>query len=126
LDAVETRGGMKGELHVSGEDHLPTNVQDELYHIAQEALNNTLKHAHASQVDLYLSFSETCVKLQVCDDGAGFDPANLGRGGQGLTGIRERAQRIGGDLVVESTNGKGTKITVQTQLIKQAENKILE
>jgi signal transduction histidine kinase len=118
LEAVERRGGMKGELHISGEGHLPPDIQDELYHIAQEALNNTLKHAHASQVDIYLSFTGTCVKLQICDDGAGYDPANLGRGGQGLGGMRERAQRIGGDLVVESTNGKGTKITVQTQLIK--------
>jgi len=126
LDAVETRGGMKGELHVSGEDHLPPDLQDELYHIAQEALNNTLKHAHASQVDIYLSLSETCVKLQVCDDGSGFNPANLSRGGLGLAGMRERAQRIGGDLLVESTIGKGTKVSVQTQLRAQAENMILK
>jgi signal transduction histidine kinase len=126
LDAVEIRGGMKGELHISGDDHLPPDIQDELYHIAQEALNNTLKHAHASQVDVYLSFAESFVKLQICDNGAGFNPANLGRGGQGLAGMRERAQRIGSDLLVESTTGKGTKITVQTQLISQAKNKILE
>ena len=126
LDAVELRGGMKGELHVSGEDHLPPDLQDELYHIAQEALNNTLKHAHASQVDVYLSLSETCVKLQICDDGSGFDPAKISRGGLGLAGMRERAQRIGGDLLVESTIGKGTKVSVQTQLRSQAENMLLK
>jgi signal transduction histidine kinase len=126
LDAVETRGGMKGELHVSGEEHLPPDIQEELYHIAQEALNNILKHAHAQRVDIYLSFSETRVKLEIFDDGAGFDPANLSRGGLGLAGMRERTQRIGGDLSVESTTGKGTKVAVQTQLRLQAENNLLE
>ncbi len=126
LDAVERRGGVKGELHVSGEDQLQPLVQAELYHIAQEALNNTLKHAHAHRVDVYLLFSETSVRLQICDDGTGFDAANLNRGGQGLAGMRERAQRIGGDLSVESTTGGGTTVTVQAQLGSQAENQLLQ
>lgn len=126
LDAVERRGGVKGELHVSGEDHLAPMMQAELYHIAQEALNNTLKHAHAKQVDVYLSFSDTSVKLQICDDGAGLDAANLNRGGQGLAGMRERAQRISGDLSVESTTGGGTTVTVQAQLRSQAEKQLLQ
>jgi signal transduction histidine kinase len=126
LDAVELRGGMDGELHVMGEDHLPPNMQDELYHIAQEALNNTLKHAHASLVDINLSFSETGVSLQLSDNGAGFDPTNPGGGGMGLAGMRERAQRIGGVLMVESTIGKGTKVSIQVQLRSQAEDKLLK
>ena len=77
-------------------------------------------------MDIYLSFSETHVKLQICDDGAGFDAANPSRGGLGLAGMRERAQRIGGDLSVESTNGKGTTVTVQAQLSPQAEKQLLE
>ena len=101
-------------------------MQAELYHIAQEALNNTLKHAHAQRVDIYLSFSETSVKLQVCDDGVGFDAANPSRGGQGLAGMRERAQRIGGDLSVESAAGGGTTVTVQVQLSPQTENQLFE
>ena len=126
LEAVEIRGGMEGELHVSGEDHLSPDLQDELYHIAQEALNNTLKHARAKRVDVYLSFSETGVKLQICDDGTGFDPANPGRGGLGLAGMRERAQRIGAELVVESTIGQGTRVCVQTQPGSLAENMFQE
>jgi len=70
--------------------------------------------------------SETCVKLQICDDGSGFDPAKISRGGLGLAGMRERAQRIGGDLLVETTIGKGTKVSVQTQLRSQAENMLLK
>jgi nitrate/nitrite-specific signal transduction histidine kinase len=111
LDAVERRGGVRGELHVDGEDHLSPLMQAELYHIAQEALNNTLKHAHAQRVDIYLSFSETRVQLQVCDDGVGFDAASLGRGGQGLAGMRERAQRIHGELLIDSKVGGGSTVT---------------
>lgn len=126
LDTVEMRGGMKSELHRSGEEHLPLELQKELYHIAQEALNNALKHARAQRVDVYLFFSETEVQLQVCDDGKGFDPANLPRGGLGLAGMYERAQRIGGKLVVESSPGSGTKVTVRVPLGTQNELRLFE
>lgn len=126
LESVEMRGGIKSELHVEGVDHLPLDIQQELYHIAQETLNNTLKHAHAGRVDVFLSFSEGCVKLQICDDGTGFDPANLSQGGLGLAGMRERAQRIGGNLLVESGIGQGTKVTVLVQLRPQDKEKLLE
>lgn len=126
LDAVERRGGVRGELHIAGEDHLSPLMQAELYHIAQEALNNTLKHAHAKRVDIHLLFSENDVKLQIRDDGMGFDAADPSRGGQGLAGMRERAQRIGGDLSVESTTGRGTTVIVQALLRSQAENQLLQ
>jgi nitrate/nitrite-specific signal transduction histidine kinase len=126
LDAVERRGGARGELHIAGEDHLSPLMQAELYHIAQEALNNTLKHAHAQRVDIHLLFSEIDVKLQIRDDGIGFNAANPSRGGQGLAGMRERAQRIGGDLSVESTTGRGTTVTFQAQLRSQAWKPLLQ
>ncbi len=113
LEAVEARGGMKSELRVEGENHLLLNIQEELYHIAQEALNNVIKHAHARRVDVSLYFSENFTRLEVCDDGAGFDPNQLHRGGMGLGTMHERAQRIGGNLQIESMPGKGTKISVQ-------------
>ncbi len=126
LDAVERRGGVKGTLHVSGEEHISPQVQAELYHIAQEALNNTLKHAHAKVVDLHLSFSETSVRLQIRDDGIGFDAARRGHGGQGLAGMQERAQRIDAKLSVESPNGKGTTVTVEAPLGSQVGKQVLE
>ncbi len=112
LDAVEARGGMKSELHVDGQEQLPLDVQQELYHIAQETLNNVLKHAHAGRVRVRLRYAEGCVHLEIEDDGAGFDPAHVGRGGMGLDGMRERAARIGAQLAVESTPGQGTRVTV--------------
>lgn len=119
LDAVEKRGGLGVELRVEGlqdpADHrwLPLPVQQELYHLAQEALNNSLKHARAQKVQVCLRVDEGSVELAIADDGVGFDPATAGeQGGLGLPGMGERAQRIGGQLQIESGPG-GTCVLVR-------------
>jgi ligand-binding sensor domain-containing protein/signal transduction histidine kinase len=114
LDAVEARGGIHSELQVEGVEQLSRPVQAELYNIAREALNNALKHAHAHLVRIRLQFEEAVTELEVCDDGMGFEPApdRLG-GGFGITGMKERAQKIGGILQIESAPGKGTKVIVR-------------
>jgi PAS domain S-box-containing protein len=114
LEAVETRGGMQAELHVEGKEKLQPAVQEELYHIAMEGLNNALKHAKAHRVQVSLRFEPDSTYLEVCDDGGGFDPG-IGRsgGGYGLSGMAERAQRIGGILHIESSPGKGTSVSVR-------------
>jgi signal transduction histidine kinase/ligand-binding sensor domain-containing protein len=114
LDAVETRGGMHSELVVEGSEQISQPVQAELYNIAQEALNNALKHAHANQVRIHLRFGEAATELEVCDDGVGFEltPDQLG-GGFGISGMKERAQKIGGTLQIESAPGRGTKVAVR-------------
>jgi PAS domain S-box-containing protein len=114
LDAVERRGGIHAELTVEGEDRLPPAVQTELHQIAQEALNNALKHAHAERVQVSLRFGDTTTTLQVCDDGVGFElTAAQARGGLGLPNMRERAGKIGGRLSIESTPGRGTRVLVE-------------
>jgi signal transduction histidine kinase len=117
LDAVESRGGTKTDFRVDGEEHLPLGVQQELYHIAQEALNNILKHAKASRVSVHLSFGEQQTCLEIQDDGVGFDVAHLNAGGLGLPGIHERAQKIGGHLDIASAPGKGTRIKIMVPLV---------
>ncbi len=114
LDAVEARGGMPVDYRVEGSDQLAPAVREELYHIAQEALNNVLKHAHAGRVSIHLRFRENGARLEVGDDGRGFD-ADRGRegGGLGLRGMQERARRIGADLRFESAAGGGTKVIVE-------------
>jgi signal transduction histidine kinase len=113
LDSVELRGGIKAELRVEGEERLSPRVQEELYHIAQEALNNALKHSNALHVQIDLQFLETATCLQVSDDGKGFwlEEVRDG-GGLGFKGMRERAQRVGGNLQIDSAPEKGTRVKI--------------
>jgi PAS domain S-box-containing protein len=117
LDAVETRGGIQARLDVEGAaqaGRLPIAAQTELYYIAREALNNTLKHARARSVRVQLRCDGATASLDISDDGAGFalEQAQDG-GGMGLAGMRERAQRIGGRLRIDSAPGAGTRIRVE-------------
>jgi len=106
---------MKAELHVHGEaGDLPLRLQEELYHVAREALNNILKHAQARRVDVRLRVTRAACLLEVRDDGVGFDAAEKETGGGlGLRGMRERADRLGADLSIETGLGKGTSITLR-------------
>jgi signal transduction histidine kinase len=114
LDAVEARGGMAASLQVEGTERLSAEQRRELYQIAQEALNNALKHSRAQSVRVRLVFGETETLLEVSDDGAGFEPGSAGRsGGLGLRGMSERVKRITGVLRVESTPGRGTTVSVR-------------
>jgi signal transduction histidine kinase len=115
LDSVEVRGGMQTELHVDGiqnPQHLSRAAEEELYHIAQEALNNILKHADAQHVWVNLGFSERETFLSIRDDGIGFVPTAAGNGGLGLASFKERAEKIEASLKIESKRGAGTEIIV--------------
>jgi signal transduction histidine kinase len=119
LDSVEARGGMKSELHVSGNLELPIPIQRELYHIAREALNNIFKHAYAHFVSIELAAEDEQVRMEICDDGIGFDLDRIQPGGLGLPGIQERVEKIGGELNIVSTPGSGTRIQVVVGLTAQ-------
>ena len=117
LAAVEGRAGLQAELHVEGERRLPIAIESELYWIAQEALNNVRKHAAARHVIVHLHFTAATVSLDVSDDGVGFDPQAvpaIRRGG--MRTIAERAARVGGKLIYESTPGAGTRVKVEVAL----------
>ncbi len=118
LAAVEGRAGLKTELLVEGERRLPIAIEEDLYWIAQEALNNVRKHASAHSVVVHLEFSASAVRLDVIDDGVGFDLEAIraeGRGG-GLRTIFERTERLGGKLTHASTPGKGARLTIEVAL----------
>jgi PAS domain S-box-containing protein len=87
-----------------------------LFRIAQEALNNVLKHARARNVKIEVAKVENCVTLAVCDDGQGFDAAKARRGRWGMTTMRERAEAAGGELTVESAPGQGTRVLARIPL----------
>jgi len=116
-EAAAGREGIPVTVTLDGRCTMPTDAHIALYRIAQEALNNALKHARASQITLNLlrralleGGSE--VMLTVRDDGRGFDPERVAPNHFGLGIMRERAEAIGATLTVESQPGCGTQITV--------------
>jgi len=122
LASVETRAGLQTEMRVKGERRLSLAVEEELYWIAQEALNNVVKHAQARNVTVHLQFGEKNVILEVRDDGVGFEPAKSGQsGGIGLRSMEERAQRIRGRLEIESAPGQGTTVRVRAAIPESQE-----
>ncbi len=88
---------------------VPTPIAAELYRIGEEALTNIVRHAGASHVLLNLYVSDEAARLVVEDDGGGISNADGARG-YGLIGMRERAQRLGGRLLLESEPGEGTRV----------------
>ena len=112
LRSVEARAGLQIELCGERAVRLSPSMEQELYRIAQEALNNVLKHAHATRAEVRLDVSTDVVSLQIQDNGIGFDPENADLGGFGLRGMRERVKRLGGLLQVRSTPGEGTCVSI--------------
>ncbi len=116
LASVESRARLQTEIRVEGERRLPMLVEEELFRIALEALNNVLKHAGAGQVVVDLKFEGEGVCLKVTDDGVGFDPAMaLRSGGMGLLGIKQRVERIHGSFAIESAPDEGTTLRVEVR-----------
>jgi len=100
---------------------IPEPARVALYRIYQESLNNILKHAQASKIEIRLEKDETRALLEIRDNGAGFalpeDWVSLARQGHlGLVGIRERTEAVGGSLTIQSTPGRGTLIRVEVPL----------
>jgi len=97
-----------------GED-IRYNTQLELtvYRIAQELVNNALKHAEASSVDLQLISSDDRICIQVVDNGKGFIPGEAANSGKGLVSIRERVQAYNGRFELESKPGEGSDISIE-------------
>ncbi len=112
------RAQIHAELHTAGlsTERLASEIETTLYRIAQEALNNIAKHAHARQVEIILERRTDQVLLIVEDDGVGFEPVGMDRQrrGFGLLGMQERAALVGATIQIESAPGEGTTIFVRT------------
>jgi nitrate/nitrite-specific signal transduction histidine kinase len=121
-EAVTGRTGVSVTVSMEGEGDLPSDVHVALYRIAQEALNNVVKHARASHVAVSLRRALSLpplqagwteggrVELYISDNGCGFDPSCVLPGRLGLGIMRERAQAVGATLEVESQPGHGTQV----------------
>jgi PAS domain S-box-containing protein len=117
LAAVEDRAGLEAEICAEGEGGVPLLIEEELFWIAVEALNNVVKHAKAQSVVVRYRLDEGNVYLEIKDDGVGFDPANARQtGGAGLRGMEERVQRIHGELQITSAPGHGATVKVRVEV----------
>jgi signal transduction histidine kinase len=119
LGAVEQRAGVEARLLAQEIVDLPAPIEEGLYRIAIEALNNALKHASATAVTVHVRADAGRVVLEVVDDGVGFDVAlNAHSPGMGLHTMRERAEELGGTLAIHSAPGKGTSIVARVPVAR--------
>ncbi len=112
LATVEGRSDVEARLLVKDMLALPLPVEQALYQIAQEALNNAMRHAHATAITINLECEGQQVILEVVDNGQGFDPQAIPKGRLGLSNMKARAEQIGGTLHITSAPGEGTRVKV--------------
>jgi signal transduction histidine kinase len=110
--ALRARHGLEVEATLEKEPRLSLEAKDALYRVVQEALNNIVKHAQASRVAIHLQDDQQEIVLAVRDDGVGFDPQGE-YPGIGLHTMRERVEKMGGELHIESAPGQGTHVRVR-------------
>jgi signal transduction histidine kinase len=111
---LRRREGLTIDLFVTGEERDARGIEQAMYRIAQEALNNVVKHAGACQVEVALDLQPEQIIMSIVDDGRGFDQAASNGNGRhlGLVSMRERASELGGRLEIQSMPGAGTHIRV--------------
>ena len=95
----------------------PDHIQEDLLRIFQEAARNSVRHSHATEIRVSVRYSGDSICLQISDDGCGFDPLSSDKTNHwGLTTMRERARKIGGELTISAVPGKGATIEVVARI----------
>ena len=120
LNTVEERANIHTTLTVTGKEFIPRGYELEVYRIATEALNNSLKHSRASEVNVALSATPQYFELVIQDNGIGFDLGQKSAGGMGLITMHERSNRISGSLTIDSKPQTGTRV-ILTVPVPQAQ-----
>jgi signal transduction histidine kinase len=124
---IESRLPLKVKVSVTEEKtDLSTEMKTTLFRITQEALTNVIKHAAASQVKVTLIYVTEGVRLEVVDDGIGFDQSAMQlarRPSWGLIGMQERSTLLGGTFKVTSDPGSGTRVEIYIPYISEIEGK---
>jgi signal transduction histidine kinase len=121
-DGFTQRSGVVVHVQAALGDRPPAAIEIALYRVAQEALNNVVRHARATVATLRVEQHGECVRLSVRDDGVGFDPHSKAAGGThpglGLRGVRERVAALGGELEIRSEPGQGTELRVSVPYVE--------
>jgi len=114
--ALQTRHHIAVKTHFSEEPAASLPTKEVLYRVSQEALNNAVKHASASEIVVSLSDEDNHLVLEISDNGRGFDPNGDFTGHLGLRSMRERLEQVGGTINITSTSCRGTQITAVVPL----------
>jgi signal transduction histidine kinase len=117
LALLERAHGLDIVVRVDGEPDLEPEEEHHVFRVVQEAVTNALRHASASKVEVSIGATPGGLIVEVRDDGIGFDPGGSGIGSRrlGLTSMRERAERLGGTLSIDSARGKGTQVRLEVR-----------
>jgi signal transduction histidine kinase len=117
LNSVEERANIATRLSVEGVGSLPLALEETFYRVALEALNNTLRHAHAQRVSVTLITADGQLTLVVRDDGVGFRRRDIAQhGGMGLDSMAKRIHKVGGSIRIVSRPGRGTRVEARAPL----------
>ncbi len=110
---IADRQGIRIQVDVVGQRRLPLPIEKALFRVAQEALNNVVKHAQASEVTITLTTHDNLVTMTIEDNGIGIGPQATRHNSLGLTSMRERAEQLGGTIQIGSAReGEGTLVRV--------------
>lgn len=121
FESVELRLNIDAQLTVAGKPPpLPYQVEEEVYHIVIEALNNALRHAHATRIRIAIETLDEQLVIRVEDDGKGFDTQEISHG-MGLDTMEVRANTIGAKLFVDTLSGRGTTVHLLVPLLTPGE-----
>ena len=119
---VELQTKIKIDLNWEVEDvNLPNGIEDHLFRIVQELLSNTLRHAKAASLDVFLKKIDHNILLRLIDDGVGFDVEAERVGSYGLKNIQERVTGMGGSCKIISFKGKGTSVEIKVPILEESE-----
>jgi signal transduction histidine kinase len=122
FEEFSERCGIKVDFQPTGwEGRLPPDIEITVFRIVQEALVNVARHAKASRVTVLLSRQGNVLRLEIQDDGCGFDPAKVELQSNGISGMEDRAHLAGGLLTVDSSPGAGTCVSCELPLVREGE-----
>jgi signal transduction histidine kinase len=109
------RHNIEVDIDIQSPRPIPLEIEQALYRIVQEALSNIARHSHASRAEVSLVYTPQMLQVAICDDGHGFDPQKV-HSGLGLYSMHERADKIQGELQIESGEKGGTRVLLSLPL----------
>jgi ligand-binding sensor domain-containing protein/signal transduction histidine kinase len=114
------RHNIEIDVQIEGQADLPLEMEQSLYRIIQESLSNIARHSQASKAEVSMIYSSQKLQIMVCDNGRGFDLQKV-HAGLGLYSMRERAEKINGELQIESSSSGGTRVLLALPLSEDME-----